>query len=61
MSKLRIVWKKSDIGRPERQSRTIKALGFHKLNSVVIHEDTPHIRGMVRAVAHLVECSEVNE
>lgn len=61
MAKLRIVWKRSDIGRPERQSRTIKALGFHKLNSVVVHEDTPQIRGMIRAVEHLVEYTEVNE
>ena len=61
MAKLRIVWKKSDIGRPEYQSRTIKGLGLHKLNSVVIHNDTPQIRGMVRSVAHLVECTEVDE
>ncbi|MBR5981504.1 MAG: 50S ribosomal protein L30, partial [Firmicutes bacterium] len=33
----------------------------HKLNSVVVHEDTPQIRGMVRAVEHLVECTEVDE
>lgn len=61
MAKLRIQWKRSCIGRPERQARTIKALGFHKLNSVVTHEDTPQIRGMVRAVSHLVECTEVKD
>ncbi len=61
MAKLRIVWVKSDIGRPPRQRRTIKALGFHKLNSVVVHEDTPQIRGMVRTVAHLVRCTEMKE
>jgi large subunit ribosomal protein L30 len=59
MAKLRIVWKRSDIGRPDRQSRTIKALGLRKLNSVVVHEDTPQIRGMVRKVSHLVECTEI--
>lgn len=61
MAKLRIVWKKSDIGRPERQSRTIKGLGFHKLNSVVVHEDCPQIRGMIRAVEHLVEYTEIED
>lgn len=61
MAKLQITWKKSCIGRPDRQERTIKALGFHKLNSVVVHEDTPQIRGMVRAVSHLVECVEVKD
>ena len=59
MAKLRIVWKRSDIGRPDRQGRTIKALGLHKLNSVVVQNDTPQIRGMVRKVSHLVECTEI--
>lgn len=61
MAKIRIVWKKSAIGRPDRQERTIKALGFHKLNSVVVHEDTPQIRGMITKVAHLVEFTEIDE
>ncbi len=59
MAKLRIVWKKSAIGRPERQGRIIKALGLHKLNSVVVHQDTPQIRGMINKVSHLVECTEI--
>lgn len=61
MAKLKITWKRSCIGRPERQFRTIKALGFTKLNSVVTHEDTPQIRGMINAVSHLVEWAEVSE
>lgn len=61
MAKLQITWKRSAISRPDRQERTIKALGLKKLNSVVIHNDTPQIRGMVAKVAHLVECSEVQE
>jgi large subunit ribosomal protein L30 len=55
---LRITWKRSTIGRVDRQERTIRALGLHRLNHTVVHEDTPQIRGMVRAVAHLVECVE---
>jgi large subunit ribosomal protein L30 len=35
--------------------RTIKALGFRKLYQTVEHGDTPSIRGMIRAVAHLVK------
>lgn len=61
MAKLQLTWKRSCIGRPDRQHRTIKALGFKKLNSVVVHEDTPQIRGMIRAVAHLIECCEVKD
>lgn len=61
MAKLLLTWKKSTIGRPVRQERTIKALGFKKLNSKVVHEDTPQIRGMYAKVAHLVECSLIED
>jgi len=48
MAKLRITWKRSAIGRPEVQKRTVRALGLRKLNQTVEHEDTPQIRGMVK-------------
>jgi len=32
----------------------LEALGLKKINSVVEHEDTASIRGMVEAVKHLV-------
>jgi len=41
MAKLRITWKRSAIGRPEVQKRTVRALGLRKLNQTVEHEDTP--------------------
>ncbi len=59
MAKLRITWKRSAIGRPEVQKRTVRALGLRKLNQTVEHEDTPQIRGMVTKVSHLVECVSV--
>lgn len=58
MSKIFITWKKSTIGRPERQAKTIRALGLKKLNQTVMHDDTPQIRGMVESVMHLVELAE---
>ncbi len=60
MSKLVVTWKKSTIGRPDRQARTIRALGLHKLNQTVEHEDTPQIRGMIESVIHLLELKETN-
>ena len=57
MAKLRITWKKSTIGRPPRQERIIKALGLHRLNETVYHQDSPQIRGMVKSVCHLLEWS----
>ena len=61
MAKLRITWIKSDIGYPDEQRRTVRALGFHRLNQVVEHEDTPSIRGMVAKVTHLVKFEVVND
>lgn len=55
MAKLRITWKRSAIGCPDRQKRNIRALGLTKLNHTVEHEDTPQIRGMINQVHHLVE------
>ncbi len=59
MAQLKITYKKSSIGYAQDQKDTIKALGFRKLNSVVIKEDNPCIRGMVFKVKHLVSCEEV--
>lgn len=57
MAKLRITWKKSTVGRPPHQERVIAALGLHKLNDTVYHDDTPQIRGMVNKISHLLEWS----
>jgi len=57
MARLCIKWKKSTIGRPPRQERIIRALGLHRLNETVYHEDTPQIRGMVNSIGHLLEWS----
>lgn len=61
MAKLRITWTKSSIGYPRDQRRTLKALGFHRLNQTIEHKDTPSIRGMVFKVRHLVNVEEVLE
>ena len=49
--------KKSLIGYPAKQRRTMCALGFGtkgKINKAVEHELTSPIQGMLRQVAHLV-------
>ena len=60
MAKLKITQVRSTIDRKEPQKRTITALGLGKLHKSVVHNDTPQIRGMIRAVAHLVEVEEVD-
>lgn len=61
MAKIQIKQVKSRINRPERQKRTLDALGLHKLNQVVEHQDTPEILGMVNAVRHLVVVTKIDE
>ena len=58
MSKLRITWIKSYIGYEERQRKTLKALGFHRLNQSIVHEDSNSLRGMINKVRHLVKVEE---
>ena len=59
MAQLKITWKKSCIGRPEKQRRIIQSLGLRRLNHSVIHSDSPTIRGMVSKVVHLVEVEQI--
>lgn len=61
MAKLCITWVKSGIGHAKDQKRTLKALGFRRLNQSVIHEDVPSIRGMISKVKHLVKVEESHE
>ena len=59
MAKVRISQVKSTIKRPERQKRTIKALGLGKINRAVEVELTPQIQGMINKVSHLVSVTEI--
>lgn len=59
MAKLKITQVKSVIGRPERQKRTVLALGISRLGLSAVHEATPQILGMIAKVAHLVSVEEV--
>ena len=60
MAKLSITWVKSGIGYEEDQKRTLKALGFHRLNEKIIHDDSMAIRGMINKVRHMVKVEEVS-
>ena len=45
---------RSGICTPENHKRTLKALGFRRMNQKVVRPDTPAIRGMVQTIPHLV-------
>ena len=52
--RIKIRWKKSQIGYDQKQRATLKGLGFRRLGQVVELEDTPAVRGMITKVRHLV-------
>ena len=59
MPKLRITWMKSGIGYADNQKKTLKALGFRRINQSVTHDDSPSVRGMITKIRHLVTVEEV--
>jgi len=59
MKKIKVTQVKSVIDRPERQKRTMVALGLNKMNASVEVEATPQILGMVRKVNHLISVVEL--
>ena len=44
--------------RPERQAATLRGLGLGRIRRTRTLEDTPAVRGMIRAVQDLVEVVE---
>ncbi len=59
--RLKVTQKRSLIGRPPDQRATVRGLGLKRLGDVVVKEDRPEIRGMLRKVSHLIEVEEVKE
>ncbi len=59
MSRLKITQTRSGIGNKKNQRETLRTLGLKRLHDVVVKEDRPEIRGMVRTVTHLVTVEEV--
>ena len=58
MAKIKITKRRSAINRPQRQKRTLEALGLRKIGQTVEHDPTPNILGMVDKVKHLVSVEE---
>ena len=59
MAKLKITLTKSVIGRKKDQIATVEALGLKKIRDEKVKEDTPHLRGMINKVSHLLSVEEV--
>jgi large subunit ribosomal protein L30 len=56
--KIRIQYYRSAIATPVKHKLVIKGLGFTRLNQIVERVDNESVRGMVKAVPHLVRILE---
>ncbi|MEQ1496148.1 MAG: 50S ribosomal protein L30 [Novosphingobium sp.] len=54
MAKIKIKQIGSPIRRPYKQKEILIGLGLGKMNRVVELEDTPEVRGAIRALPHMV-------
>lgn len=59
MGRLKVTQLRSKVGgRPEHRE-TLRSLGLKRIGDVVVKEDRPEIRGMVKTVRHLILVEEV--
>ena len=58
MGQLKVKQRKSGIGCKANQRETLRSLGLKRIGDVVVKEDRPEIRGMVKTVPHLVRIVE---
>ncbi|HIV59414.1 MAG TPA: 50S ribosomal protein L30 [Candidatus Stackebrandtia faecavium] len=59
MARLQVTQKRSKIGVKPNQRQTLRSLGLKRINDVVVKDDRPEIRGMIKTVTHLVAVEEV--
>ena len=60
MARLKITLERSPIGSLPKHRRTVRSLGLRKLHQTVEKDDNPAIRGMVRAIVHMVRVEELS-
>lgn len=58
---IRVTYVKSVIGYNRRQKDTVRSLGLRRIGDSVVHADSDAVRGMVRAVRHLVVVESIEE
>lgn len=56
--KIRVKQVRSGAHYGEKQQATLRGLGLGKPNQVALLDDSPAVRGMIRAVMHLVKVEE---
>jgi large subunit ribosomal protein L30 len=59
-ARLKVTQVKSKIGGRPNQVNTLRSLGLKRIGDIIVKEDTPVVRGMVKTVSHLVVVEEIN-
>ena len=59
-ARLKVTQVKSKIGGRPNQVNTLRSLGLKRIGDIIVKEDSPVVRGMVKPVAHLVVVEEIN-
>ncbi len=57
-NKIKIKLVKSLIGRLPKHKHVAQQLGLRKINTEVVHQDTPAIRGLINTIYYLVNVEE---
>jgi large subunit ribosomal protein L30 len=57
-TQIKVTLAKSLIGRQPKHVVIANLLGLRKINSSVIHSDTPAIRGMINTIQYLLKVEE---
>jgi small subunit ribosomal protein S5 len=60
MARLKVTQTRGHVGQKQFARETLRSLGLKRIGDTVVKEDRPEIRGMVRAVTHLVAVEEVD-
>lgn len=55
MKKFRVKLKRSTIGQSQKQKDCVRCLGLKRINSEVVVNDNPAMRGLIYKVQHLLE------
>jgi len=57
--KIEIKQIKSAIGYKSNAKKTLIALGLTKMNKIVVKNDSPQIRGMIKSIDYLLQVKEI--
>jgi large subunit ribosomal protein L30 len=60
MAQLKVTQQRSAIGGTRVQRASLRSLGLKRIGDVVIKDDKPEFRGMIKTVRHLVTVEEVD-